>query len=397
MVETERLRIAIFSDSALPIINGVSVSIDVLVSELRRRGHSVHIFTAQHPGFQDPDANTYRFRAIETPFAPGYPIAFPPYYRMLQKFRRQSFDVVHTHTPFLIGMAGLRWAESHGLPVVSTYHTLYDRYAHYFRILPRRYVRFRIAKHTNFYYNSVDHVISPSEASKKWLMRHSVSTPITVIPTASMPGPYYDRMETRRSLGMDADAKVLLYVGRLAKEKNLETLLAATAIAMHADASLGLWLVGDGPHRSECVACVRQLGIGDRVRFVGFVDRSAVSRYYTAADLFVFASITETQGLVIQEAMQAGLPAIAVFGGGAGTAIQDGVNGFVVKNEPQMFADALLKVLNDDNLHACLSSGARQTSRSWGIPQMCDAVTDIYQDVVNRRRLVQPNDKFNWL
>jgi glycosyltransferase involved in cell wall biosynthesis len=311
----ERLRVAIFSDSVLPILNGVSISVDALVGELRNRGHSVHLFAPQYFRHHDADPNIYRFRAIETPWAKNYPIAFPPFYRMLLKFRRHTFDIVHTHTPFAMGMVGLRWSESHELPIVSTYHTLYDRYTHYMKWFPRRYIRFRMAKHTNFYYNNVQHVITPSEASLKWLRRHAVNTPVSIIPTGSPRGPVLDRAETRRSLGISPESRVMLYVGRMAPEKNLSVLIEMATLAMQSDSSLRLILVGDGPYRSECRRLVRRAGIGDRVRFEGFIARQDVDKYYAAADLFVFPSISETQGLVIQEAMMYGLPAVAVVGG----------------------------------------------------------------------------------
>jgi glycosyltransferase involved in cell wall biosynthesis len=391
------LRIAIFSDSALPILNGVSISIAALIDELRHQGHSVHLFTARYPGYRDPDPNTYRFRAIETPIAKGYPIAYPPFYRMLLKFRRQQFDVIHTHTPYMLGMVGFRWAESHGIPVVSTYHTLYDRYAHYFPILPRRYVRFRIAKHTNFYYNHVAHVITPSEASKKWLKRHSVETPITVIPTGIPRGPMIDRSEARHALGISPDIRLMLYVGRLAREKNLGVLLEMAALAFAEDPSLRLWLVGDGPFRQECTAIARRLGIGDRVRFVGFVPRYEVDRYYAAADLFVFPSITETQGLVVQEAMMRGLPAVAIIGGGAGAAIEEGANGFLVRNDPGAFAAQALHVLHDDALHARLSEGALRSVRDLGVPTMAERVVAVYRQVISDQRDLAESERFAWI
>jgi len=381
----DRLRIAIFSDSALPILNGVSISIDALVGELRRQGHSVHIFTARYPGYKDPDPNTYRCRAIETPISRGYPVSYPPFYRMLLKFRRHEFDVIHTHTPFMLGMVGFRWAESHDIPIISTYHTLYDRYSHYFKLLPRRYIRFRIAKHTNFYYNRMDHVITPSEASLKWLRRHSVSAPVTVIPTGIPRGPMISRVDARQALGIAPDEKIMLYVGRLAQEKNLGVLLEMAAQAFAEDRSLRLWLVGDGPFRDECIAVTRKLRIGDYVRFVGFVPRSEVDRFYAASDLFVFASITETQGLVIQEAMTYGLPAIAVGGGGASASIVDGENGFVVKNDALGFAQMALSVMHNDGLHARLSDQALKSVRNQGVPQMCEDVVQVYRGVIQRR------------
>lgn len=391
------LRVAIFTESALPIINGVSVSVASLVDELRHQGHSVHIFTARYPGYRDPDPNTYRFRALETPISRGYPVSYPPFYRMLLKFRRHEFDIIHTHSPFLLGMVGFRWAESHGIPIVSTYHTLYDRYAHYFTLLPKRYVRFKIAKHTNFYYNRMDHVITPSEASRKWLRRHSVDRPITVIPTGIPRGPMIDRAEIRHALGISPDVRVMLYAGRLAKEKNLLVLLEMAAFAFAQDPTLRLWLVGDGPFRSECTATARRLGIGDRVKFVGQVDRNEVDRYYAAADLFVFPSITETQGLVVQEAMMRGLPAVAVIGGGAGASIVDGENGYVVRNEPQAFAEQALEILNDDILHARLADGAVRSVQDLSVPVMAERVVAVYRQVISDQRDVAQPERYAWI
>ena len=316
---------------------------------------------------------------------------------MLLKFRRHEFDVIHTHTPFMLGMVGFRWGESHGIPVVSTYHTLYDRYAHYFKLLPYRYVRFRIAKHTNFYYNHVSHVITPSEASLKWLRRHSVTTPVTIIPTGIPLPQMVERSEARQALNISPESRVLLYVGRLAREKNLNVLLEMAALAMNDDPNVRLWLVGDGPARQDCVAQVRQLGIGDRVRFVGFVPRAEVDRYYAAADLFVFSSITETQGLVVQEAMSYGLPAIAVGGGGASAAIVDGENGFIVKNDPQEFSQTALRVLHQDALQARLSEQALRSVRSQGLPQMCQDVVQVYRQVINAQPENAENGNFAWI
>jgi glycosyltransferase involved in cell wall biosynthesis len=382
----ERLRIAVFSDSALPVLNGVSISIDALIQELRRQGHSVHLYAPRFPGYKDPEPNTFRFRSLESPISKGYPVAIPPFYRMLRRFREQRYDVVHTHTPFMLGMVGYRWAESHDLPIVSTYHTLYDRYAHYFRLLPRRYVRFRLAKHTNFYYNRVNHVITPTEASFKWLRRHSVTKPVTVIPTGLPPAALVDRSEARHRLGIAPEQRILLYVGRLAKEKNLNVLFEAAAMALHKDSSLRFWLVGDGPYRNECVVMARELGIGDRVRFVGFVDRSRVDDYYASADLFVFASITETQGLVIQEAMTHGLPAVVVAGGGASAAIEEGTTGLLTKNDPGDLADNIQLALRDEILYTRLSDAAAKASRANGIPKMTTQVVEVYRQAISEHQ-----------
>jgi 1,2-diacylglycerol 3-alpha-glucosyltransferase len=372
------LRIAVFSDSALPILNGVSVSIDGLVRGLRERGHSVHVFTSAHFGYRDPDPNTYRFPALTTPWTRGYPISVPPFYPMIRHFRRTNFDVIHTHTPWVIGFVGLRWAQSHGVPVVSTYHTHYDKYSHYLPFIPKRYARYKIAKHTNFYYNSVQQIITPSESSRRWLMRHSVKTPINVIPTG-LPDPRpVDRADFRQRQGVLPGQRVLLYVGRVAREKNLKILLEAAALAFREDSSLLLWVVGDGPMRDECLELARSLGIGDRTRFFGFIPRHDVDQYYAAADLFMFSSMTETQGLVVGEAMSHGLPAVVVQGGGAQSAVEPNVTGFVVPNDPASLAGAALQVLGNEHLYAGMAREARICARQYSLGEMTERVLDIY-------------------
>jgi glycosyltransferase involved in cell wall biosynthesis len=139
------------------------------------------------------------------------------------------------------------------------------------------------------------------------------------------------------------------------------------------------------------------LGIGDRVRFVGFVPRLEVDRYYAAADLFVFSSITETQGLVVQEAMSYGLPAIAVGGGGASSAILDGENGYIVKNDSLEFAQAALRVLDQDSLQARMSEQALRSVRSQGLPRMCQDVVDVYRQVIALKSEKAENGNFTWI
>jgi glycosyltransferase involved in cell wall biosynthesis len=381
------LRIAIFSDSYIPIVNGVSISIESLVDELRERGHSVHIFTTSYRGHKDKDPNVHRFLSIRLPWAPGYPLAIPPFYPWIRAFRSERFDLVHTHTPFTVGFVGLRWAESHDIPIVSTYHTLYQRYVHYVPFIPRAYLLYRIAKHTNYYYNRCRHVIAPSEAAMRSLQRHGVRTPISVIPTGTPKPKSLTRDQARERLGMRDHEKILLYVGRIAPEKNLPLLLETLALIQRERQDVRLWLVGDGPARKALQSYARQIGVGDRVRFVGAVPRDEVDVYYIAADLFVFSSVTETQGLVIGEAMSYGLPAIAVDGGGAGENVEPDVNGYLVGNSPKQFSEKVLEVIGNAALLGRLSEGARRSVKRWTVEDYCEAVLEVYRQAISKEEL----------
>ncbi len=373
---------AMFSDSALPILNGVSVSIDCLIRELRAQGHSVHLFTSDYPGHKETDPNTHRVFALNTPFARDYPLALPPFYPYLFEFRKHHFDVIHTHTPFTVGFVGMRWAQSHEIPLVTTYHTQYDKYCHYIPFFPKWYLNFKIAKHTHFYYNQAREVITPSEASAHWLGRHSVRRPISVIPTGVSAPKELSTAAVRRQFGLDPRQKVMLYTGRIAIEKNLDLLIRAAAQVMKQNAEAILWIVGDGPGREHFRKLACDLGIGDRVTFHGFIPRADLDPYYAAADVFAFPSLTETQGLVIIEAMSYGLPSVVAEIGGAGAAVRDNDNGFLVPNEPGVMADKMIQVLSDQALYARLSESARQTAMKYSIPAMAQQVADVYRRAI---------------
>ncbi|MBA3725197.1 MAG: glycosyltransferase family 4 protein [Armatimonadetes bacterium] len=373
------MRIAIFSDSYGPIVNGVSVSIEALVEELRTRGHSVHIFTTAFSKHKDADPNIYRFPSVQLPFIPEYPLAVPPFYPMLRHFRKHSFDIVHTHTPYTIGFVGLRWAESHGIPIVSTYHTLYERYVHYVPYVPKVYTRYKIAKHTNYYYNRCSQVIAPSEPARNSLRRHSVKTPITVIATGNPERRKMPKEQARQEIGARPGEKVILYVGRVAKEKNIAILLEAAKEILERRDDVRLWIVGDGAYRKESQRLAREFGIGDRVKYTGAVPRSEVDKYYLGADLFMFASTTETQGLVIGEAMTYGLPAVAVRGGGASESIRNNENGLVVGNSALQLSETVLNVLGNPALLGRLSENARKSVASWTHSDACERVLEVYR------------------
>lgn len=387
MQNKRALSVAIFSDSALPILNGVSISLDGLMRRLRARGCSVHLFTSAYPGHRDIDPNVHRFLSLRTPMAPHYPLAVPPFYPFVRAFRQQPFDIVHTHTPWTVGFVGLRWAESHGLPVVSTYHTHYEKYAHYIPLLPQPYVRYRIARHTHYYYNQVQAVVTPSQASAAHLGRHQIRTPVHVIPTGIPAARDLSRDQERAALGVDPDSLVLLYVGRLAAEKNMATLIDAMPPVFRRFPQAQLWIVGDGDARPEVRRHIQRLGIGDRVRMWGAISRSDVDRYYAAADLFVFPSLTETQGLVVMEAMSYGLPVVVGNGGGAPEPVEHGQNGWLSPGEPAPFTGRILEALTlretDFAAWEATQQAARSTALEYSESAQADRVLSLYHQVLS--------------
>lgn len=380
------MKVAIFSESYLPYLNGVSISIRILHEELTRRGYEVWIYAPRFKGYHDPYLTVRRFPSFTTPFEPDYPIGwlFAPH--LWREFRAQQFDVVHTHTPFFIGMAGASWARRLRIPLVSTYHTLYEEYLHYVpALVPRGAVRRLLRWHLKRYYESVDAVMTPSNIGAEVLRKYGVRKPITPIRNPVLPFPEVSKTEARARLGIPEDVWMLLYVGRMAPEKNVSVLLKAMPHIVRGCANARLWLVGPGPALDELKAQAATMGLSAWVYFTGPVPRDEVSLYLLAADLFVFPSVTESQGLVLDEAQAAGLPCIVANGGGAPEAVDYGQTGMVVEPTPEAFVEAVLYLTRHPEAREALRQKAIRKRELLSVPSVVDRIVAVYQSAIALR------------
>jgi 1,2-diacylglycerol 3-alpha-glucosyltransferase len=376
------MRVAQFSESYSPVINGAAVAVDLLAAQLTGR-HEVHVFAPRFRGHRDPPAAghvVHRFPSYCWPAHPDYPLAVPHSPALRARFRRERFDVVHTHSPFTLGQVGRRWARAEGVAVVTTYHTLYEEYAHYAPLVPRQAVRRWLRHISRRYCESVDGVAVPTE--------YGVTRPIHEIPTGLRlrppvpPDPQYPRGE----LGIPADAPVMLYAGRLAREKNLELLFAAWARVAQELPAARFLVAGGGPEAETARRLAAGGPGGQRVHFAGFVPPERMPLVYAAADLFVFTSLTDTQGLVLTEAKAAGVPAVAVNAYGPGVVIRDGVDGLLTDNDPREFAAAVVRVLSDRGMREQLREGALREARRYSIEATAQAYEALYEEARAARR-----------
>lgn len=377
------MRIAIFSESYEPIVNGVSVSVATLRDGLRAAGSEVHIFAAHYPGYQDSDPQVHRFPSRSTRYAPGYPVPVPfskDIYRFFREFRP---DIVHTQSPFFLGTVGMRWAKHLGIPVVSTNHTLYTEYCHYVPFVPEFVTRMALVRWMSYYYNRCRAVVVPSYPVEKVLRGYGVRSRIEVIKTGISLSTTADRTEVRRTFDIPEDAFLLLYVGRVAKEKNLDLLLNAFDIIKKRYPQCQLMIVGGGPYEQVSFRKARELGLRDSIHFLGMLDRSVAAKTYAAADVFVFPSVTETQGLVICEALVSGLPCVAVRAAGTPEVIEDGVDGILTENNPEDFAEAVSRLIVDPELRRRLSESGRKNSQRFTPEAMAERFLQFYQSVIN--------------
>ncbi len=383
------MRIALLSESYEPIVNGVSVSVGILRDELTKRGHEVFIFAPANPGYSDQYPQVVRVPSWRTGFMPDYPIPSPFAGAVRQALRDLKPDVVHTQTPFILGLLGAKCAREQGIALVSTNHTLYTEYAHYVPVRPKSVTRNFLIQGMCWYYSRCDEVIVPSEPVRERLVSYGVSSPISVVKTGIVPQAEISperRAELRASCGLANGEQMVLYVGRIAREKNLTMLLDAFDLLRHGDETVKLVLIGGGPALAETKHYANELGLDGLVRFVGMVPSKEVGAYYRSADVFAFPSTTETQGLAIGEAMLAGLPVVAVDEGGVPENVTDGVDGYLTQNHAADFAYRLKQLIADPAERERMGTNAAASAQTFSAERMTAEVEAIYERVVEAKR-----------
>jgi 1,2-diacylglycerol 3-alpha-glucosyltransferase len=379
------VKIAIFSESYEPVINGVTVSILALTSELKKLGHEIYVFAPGFAGHKDVENRTIRFPSIRTAFARDYPLAIPYMRGLTRKVKELELDVIHTHTPFMLGWLGLRLGRRLGIPVVSTYHTLYTEYVHYFPLAPKSVSRAFIVSMLRRYYNRCAHVITPSTPMEEVLRGYGVTRPITIIPTGLSIDTARDdaaRKRIRKEFGIPENARVLLYVGRVAREKHLDLLLEAFDKLAPKYMDTYLMIAGGGPYEAQLRENASKLACGSRIVFTGAVPREKVAKYYSAGDLFAYPSPTETQGIVVCEALGAGLPCVLVNGGGTPEMVVDGTDSLLTKIEVEDFAEKLDKLLSDPALMEAFSKRAVLNAARFSPRSMAEKALEVYESVL---------------
>lgn len=372
------MKIGIFTDTYTPQINGVTSVVRELERALTRQGHDVYIFAPAYFHEQRcENGHIFRFPALNARFHKESRVVIPYDRRAFSVFK--ELDVVYSHTPFSMGLVALRAARKYELPHVHTYHTLFTEYLHYLPrfIRPTRRMAERISA---AFCNRCDAITTPSVAMREELLKYGVQKPIYILPFGVDLEPFERplQIDARAALGLEPDERLLLYTGRLGAEKNLKFLLRAFRQILDGSAQpLRLVLAGDGPYRPQLEQYAHELQLHNRVIFTGYIPREQLTDYYRAADLFVFASKTETQGLVLMEAMAAGLPAVAVSAMGVQDVVFHDETGLLV--DETIFAQTALQVLGDPARQARLREGSKRKAREMSIQHSAAQLIEIFE------------------
>ena len=369
--------------------NGVTTSLLTLIEGLRNRRNRVWVFAPENDQQTEPEINVLRFPSFVTSLNPGYPLAYPflPRLALASQFSRLRLDVVHTHTPFVLGLTGANLALSRGVPLVTTFHTFYSQYSHYVPLFPDSMTQSLLEVYLPWYYNRCAAILCPSHVAADALRAMGVESPIEVVPTGiAMPRPEHRskhaRAQTREAFGLSPDTPLMLFAGRLAQEKNIGWLLATLPTVLRQVPTAKLLLAGDGPFREELEQEVTQLQLCESVRFLGPLSRKQLDPLLAAADVFCFPSPSETQGLVIGEARASGTPTVAIDAGGAPETITEGVDGFRVREgDADLFTRRIVQLLCDTDLRETMRANALQNANAFVPEKMIDRVVEVYARV----------------
>lgn len=378
------MKIAMLSDVYFPRVNGVSTSIATFRRELEALGHTVHVIAPDYPTAK-PEAGIRRM--------PSRYLFADPEDRMMQRhalleltadFAEQEYDILHIQTPFVAHHAGVRLARRLGIPRVETYHTFFEEYLyHYIPVVPKRLARFAARRFSALQCNDLDGLVVPSSAMAERLRDYGVRTPLSVIPTGIDLSQFDggDGQVFRERLDIGPDQPTLVHIGRVAHEKNIGFLLRALDRVRRALPQVVLIIAGDGPAVRPLKRASHRLGLEENLRFVGYLDREReLLDCYRAGDAFVFASRTETQGLVLLEAMALGVPVVSTAVMGTRDVLKPGCGALVAEEDLADFSAKIVQLLGDAALRAGLSEKGRAYAAQWSARTQAERLADFYRE-----------------
>ncbi len=380
------------SDVYFPRVNGVSTSIQTFRNQLARLGHESWLIAPAYGSAASEETGILR--------VPSHRVLFDPedrrmelrmVLRHLPQLRDRHFDVIHIQTPFVAHYAGVLLSQRLGLPRVETYHTLFEEYLyHYVPVVPKSWMRALARRFSRNQCNNLDALVVPSGAVLEVLRAYGVSVPIEIIPT----GIEMDKLAGgdggafRAHHGIAPGRPTLVHVGRVAFEKNIDFLLRVLVRVRQRIPGVLLVIAGEGPALNQLKRLATRLGLDGSVLFVGYQDRNqALLDCYRAGDVFVFASRTETQGLVLLEAMAVGVPVVAAAILGTKDILGPERGALVAAVDEVEFASKAVALLENDELRERLSRDAQDYAREWDARRMAERLAEFYAQVRERRPL----------
>jgi len=391
------MKICMMTNTYLPHVGGVARSVSTFAEEYRRRGHQVLVVAPEFDGpalSKRQAAIVERVAAVQNFNGSDFSVRLPLATGLSTRLDNFQADIIHAHHPFLLGDTALRVGASKNVPVIFTHHTRYEDYTHYVPFDSAAMKEAAINLSTQFA-NLCDGVIAPSESIAKLLGERGVETPIAVVPTGVDVDGFAagDRARARSKFKIPARAFVVGHTGRLAPEKNLGYLTRAVAFFLKKAPEARFLVVGGGPSEDEIRRICTEAGVADRLIMAGKQTGRALHDAFNAMDVFVFASFTETQGMVLAEAMAAGLPVVALRASGVVEVVREGVNGFLLPARTPVgkFAERIKRLHDVPAQRKQFGRAARVTARDFSRERCAEQALEFYGEIrkaTRRERLL---------
>ncbi len=393
------MNILMMTNTYVPHVGGVARSVLAFSQMLRKMGHRVLVVAPTFEGSPPDEIDVIRLPAIQHFNGSDFSVRLPIPGLLSTALDAFQPDIVHSHHPFLVGDAALGVATLRDLPLVFTHHTMYEQYTHYVPGDSPAMKRFAVRMATE-YANLCDHVIAPSESIAQILKRCGVSVPTTVIPTG-VDSKRFSRgngSSARTRYNIPSDAFIVGHVGRLAPEKNLSFLARAVAAFLQCNANAHFFVAGVGPSEPEIMGLFAERGLSKRLHIVGVLPDVQLANAYHAMDVFAFASRSETQGLVLVEAMVAGVPVVAIDASGVREVVVNNENGWLLPHQDETaFSEALLTIATlGATERAVLSRTCRETARAFSLKYSTQRLLSLYEKTIETSPREQPREHSKW-
>ncbi|MBU2028466.1 glycosyltransferase [Patescibacteria group bacterium] len=379
------MRIAIFTNNYLPNPYGVANSVESFRKKFETWNHEVFIFAPQEKDYQDENPRVFRYPSISTNIRFKFSLPIP-YSRKIDKtIIETNLDIVHSQHPNLLGTAALKWARKKKVPLVFTWHTLYDRYANFVPFLPKSWVAYWTIKNAVKYANQADLVIVPTKSIIGILRKWGVTTPIEAVASGIEERFFQnaDRASVRKKFNIKEDDVVLLLVSRLTGEKNVSFVFQALTRLLKKNKQLKFLVAGNGYLLPELKKLAEKEELSEKIIFSGLVPKEELKNYYAAGDIYVSASQSETQGMNVSEAMYMGLPIVAVKATGTNSLVKNGENGLLVSENAKEFSRAVEKLIADSDLRKSMSLTSAQIARENFTDEVCaKKMLKVYESLI---------------
>lgn len=390
------MRIGIFTDSYTPFINGVTTSVLMLKKGLEKKGHTVYVVTVNNENMKyklDEKGKVLRL--------PGVPIGIYDYrltgiypLKAINIIKKWNLDVIHCQTEFGVGTFARIIAKQLNIPLVHTYHTMYEDYIHYITKGYFNRTGKKIVEYLTLFYcdkTATELVVPTKKAYELFKEKYKVDRNVYIVPTGIEVEKFYlennkqlDIVKKRESLGLKRDDFVILFVGRIGSEKNVELLLTSMRYIVNNCPKAKLLIVGDGPDLNKYKTFVKKQGLEENIIFTGKVPWESIAEYYLIADVFTTASKTETQGLTVIEAMAASLPVVCINDESFTNTVIDNLNGKIFKNK-RGYKKAILELYNDPKELKRLSNQARISAEMHSSKYFVESILDVYKIAIKNK------------